>query len=618
MHVVLVGPELEENLSLRYLAASLRQAGHTASLARFNAREHLGSVVQQVRDQKAGLVGMSMVFQWRAREYFELARSLRRAGYEGHITAGGHFATFAREPILVDVPELDSIIRHEGEETICDLAGALESGAAPEVIAAIPGMTTRGESGAVIDAPPRRPVDGLDSLPFPARDTAPERHLGVPTAYLVGSRGCYAACDYCCISAWHRAGGGKRYRVRSVGNIADEMAELYRERGVRNFIFHDDNFFLPTTEANRERLGALRAEVGWRGLKGIGVMLKLRPNDCDRENLMILREIGLHRVFIGIENASQRQLRSLGRRATAGQLGACLDLLAELGIYCTFNLILFDPHTTLDDVGENLQFLRGHSSHPFNWCKVEVYAGTALESRYRAEGRLRGSYLGRGYDIEDPRAQLMYDLLLPAVYDRNFGYDGIANRNIGLGYNRQLLKHFHTGRLTRELSADTQRIIEAINGNTIELLERAHAFAGTADREDRAAIDRFGRELRHDSARAQEQLGEEVERVLCRIDRAAGLRPQPHLRAPTVATWPAERRFARRGLIAAAAGGLLWFLTGCGRKKRKEPPPHVSEMAPPPVDDDRAGEPPPAVPEMAPAPADPDRGEGEAGPGAGE
>ena len=35
MHVLLVGPEFEENLSLRYLAAALRQAGHTASLARF-------------------------------------------------------------------------------------------------------------------------------------------------------------------------------------------------------------------------------------------------------------------------------------------------------------------------------------------------------------------------------------------------------------------------------------------------------------------------------------------------------------------------------------------------------------------------------------------------------
>src|SRR5713101_1130783 len=106
MHVLLVGPEFEENLSLRYLAAALRAAGHTASLARFDAPEYLEGVVQQVRREKPGVVGLSMVFQVRAREFYDLSRALRSAGYQGHVTAGGHFATFAFEPILRDVPEI--------------------------------------------------------------------------------------------------------------------------------------------------------------------------------------------------------------------------------------------------------------------------------------------------------------------------------------------------------------------------------------------------------------------------------------------------------------------------------------------------------------------------------
>src|ERR1043166_1013488 len=113
MHVVLVGPEFEENLSLRYLAAALQQAQHTASLARFDSPEYTGGVVQQVLREQPALVGLSMVFQVRAREFCELARALRRAGYTGHITAGGHFATFACESLLRDVPELDTIVRQE-------------------------------------------------------------------------------------------------------------------------------------------------------------------------------------------------------------------------------------------------------------------------------------------------------------------------------------------------------------------------------------------------------------------------------------------------------------------------------------------------------------------------
>src|SRR5262249_55236614 len=151
-------------------------------------------------------------------------------------------------------------------------------------------------------------------------------------AYLVGSRGCYADCEYCCIFAWHEAAVGKRYRMRSVGNIADEMALHYHERGIRFFVFHDDNFFLPTAAGNRKRVAALRAAMEARGLKDIGLMLKLRPNDCDRENLLLLKEIGLLRAFVGIENASQRQMRSLGRDSTVEDVQSCLHLLRELDI----------------------------------------------------------------------------------------------------------------------------------------------------------------------------------------------------------------------------------------------------------------------------------------------
>src|SRR5947209_9450277 len=129
MRIVLVGPEFEENLSLRYLAAALRQAGHAASLARFDSPEYTDGVVQQVLRERPGIVGLSLVFQVRAREFYDLARALRRAGYRGHLTAGGHFATFACEPMLRDLPELDSVVRQEGEAAIVDLANALERGA---------------------------------------------------------------------------------------------------------------------------------------------------------------------------------------------------------------------------------------------------------------------------------------------------------------------------------------------------------------------------------------------------------------------------------------------------------------------------------------------------------
>jgi anaerobic magnesium-protoporphyrin IX monomethyl ester cyclase len=626
MRVVLVGPEFEENLSLRYLAASLRQAGHRASLARFDSPEYVEGVVQQVRREGPGLVGLSMVFQVRAREFYELTRALRRSGYTGHITAGGHFATFAWEAMLRDLPELDTIVRQEGELTLVALADALQRGARRPDLVGIPGLVARGEGGEPVPGPPRRQVDDLDSLPLPVRDTPPERHLGVPTAYLISSRGCYADCEYCCIFAWHEAAPGKRYRMRRMPSVVEEMAWLYHQRGVRFFVFHDDNFFLPTPTGNRKRFSAFRDEIHARGLRDIGLMLKLRPNDCDRENLLILKELGLLRVFVGIENASQRQLKSLGRDTTVEQVEDCLELLRDLEVYATYNIILFDPYTTLEDVAANLQFLRHHLFYPFNWCKVEPYAGTELEKRFAREERLRGDYLGWDYRIDDPRAQLLYDLLLPAFYYRNFDYYGLANLNIGLGYHRQLLKHFYARRCPAGLLARAQGLVQAVNANALDLLERAYLFASEVDPADHCARERFGEQLKRESFSAQHELGGRMEAVLREIERAAGVRqeglagiseaftplsplpnpgppgeagrPQPAgavtvggeaapgeiivlsppprpagvAAAPTGA--PRMQRPGRRRWLAAAAGGLAWLLSGCGR--RPAPPPRVA------------------------------------------
>jgi radical SAM superfamily enzyme YgiQ (UPF0313 family) len=594
MHVILVGPEFEENLSLRYLAAALQQAGHTSSLARFDSPEYTEGVVQQIRRENPALVGLSMVFQVRAREFCELAQALRQDGYRGHITAGGHFATFAAESLLKDVSALDSIIRQEGEETLVELAAALEQGADTAALARIAGMVVRDAQGEITVAPPRHQVANLDTLPFPLRDGIPERHLGVPTAYLVGSRGCYADCEYCCIFAWHEAAVGKRYRLRTVANIADEMAWLYRERGIRFFVFHDDNFFLPTAAGNRKRFEALQAELQARKLNDIGLMLKLRPNDCDLDNMRLLKEMGLLRAFVGIENASPRQMRSLGRDSTVEEVQTCLHRLRELDIYATYNILLFDPYTTLEDIEINLRFLRRNLFYPFNWCKVEPYAGTELEKRYGTEGRLRGDYFGYGYVMDDPQAQRLYDLLLPAFYYRNFDYYGLANLNIGLGYHRQLLKHFYPDRCTPELCARVQTLIEAINTNALDLLERACAFVRQTPINDQTAYERFGEELRRASFRAQHALSTQVETILREIERAAGVRQEaagsvpvafvPLGAAPENSLPTSGKRNSpdpvRRSLLGALAGGILWLLAGC---RRAAHPPLTQNLGSPPV-----------------------------------
>ena len=279
MKVVLIGAEREENLSTRYLAAALQRAGHEAKLVAFGWVEELQDAVRETLAAAPGLVGLSMVFQRRAREFCALVDALRAAGYAGHVTAGGHFPTFAFEALLQDEPGIDSVVRHEAEATLVELVEALGRAEACERIAAIPGIVTRAAGGGITVAAPRAHADDLDALPFPVREGPMARHLGIPAAFVVGSRGCFYRCSFCCIQTWHRAAIGPVYRTRSADNVADELVELRQRWGARIFNFHDDCFFLPGREKTVAKAAQFREAFARRGLLGDIVLIgKVRPD----------------------------------------------------------------------------------------------------------------------------------------------------------------------------------------------------------------------------------------------------------------------------------------------------------------------------------------------------
>jgi radical SAM superfamily enzyme YgiQ (UPF0313 family) len=187
--VALIGADFEENLSLRYLAAAVEAHGFEAVIVPFHDAAEAGAVVARVAALDPLVVGISVPFQLRAREFLDLAQSLRAARSRAHIVAGGHFATFEYDNILREFPAIDSVVRHEGEHTLVELCSQLRAG---QPVDGIAGTLTRGPDG-IVDGGTRR-LTPLDELPLPDRRGEPHQVMGVPISPIVGSRGCYADC----------------------------------------------------------------------------------------------------------------------------------------------------------------------------------------------------------------------------------------------------------------------------------------------------------------------------------------------------------------------------------------------------------------------------------------
>jgi len=486
MRVMLVGPEREENLSLRYLASSLRAAGHEPRLAPFDSLADLPQVVEAARGADA--VGLSMCFQVRAREFLALAAALRQRTPKLPLCAGGHYATCAAEELLAHHRDLDLIVLHEGERTLVELADA---GFAPELFAAIAGLVyRRGEE--ILRSPPRPKLTNLDELPFPDRTGKAHWHAGVRTAYVLGSRGCFSDCDYCCISTLHKLSPGPRFRARSVENLTDELAELAHGRGVRHFVFHDDNFLVPSVEKNHQRLDRLRTLLAARGVGKLGFTMKCRPDEVERGVFEKLLAMGLLRVFLGIESGSQAGLLSIGRHPGPAGRGAdivaaerALELLRDMGLSVQYTLMCFHPEATLETLRHDLAFFRRHADCGLNFCRVESYAGTPLEARLRAEGRGKGDYLARTYAISDPKADLAFKLARRLFHQRCWTNDSLMEATIGLDHLAATLQHFHRGSEVISTRRDVQGFVSRSNHELIGLLEELIAsVAATRDEFD--------------------------------------------------------------------------------------------------------------------------------------
>jgi anaerobic magnesium-protoporphyrin IX monomethyl ester cyclase len=437
LRILLVGPSLEDNLSLRYLAGALQQAGEEVDIVSFNDAGDTAAVIEAAADYDA--VGLSMAFQCRAREFLALAEALKQQLPQLRVIAGGHYASCAAEELLTHHPSIEIVVIHEGERTIVELARAGRHGQLGDVA----GIVYRDEEGRIVRTALREVIEDLDQLSFPDRSGQVHFFAGVPTVYLLGSRGCVSNCDYCCISSLHRMGGGKRFRQRDPERVADEMADLYHRRGYRHFIFHDDNFLVPSVAANHRRLDALERAWKERGLVDIGLTLKCRPPDASAEVLARLKQMGLLRVFLGVESASSEGLHSIGRRQTVEQSERALEICRDLGISSQYTIMTFHPDTTFETLRTDLRFARAHIDHAFNLAHTEIYAKTPLEQRMIKEGRAVGDYLGRFYRIADPRADLACDLFCQLFRERAWGMRGLQDSTIGMDHLSAVLGHFY-------------------------------------------------------------------------------------------------------------------------------------------------------------------------------
>jgi anaerobic magnesium-protoporphyrin IX monomethyl ester cyclase len=235
-----------------------------------------------------------------------ITRAIRMAHPGIWIIYGGVFPTFHWRDIMDQEPQIDLIVRGEGEETIVRLINAIETGTplgnVPGIVYRVANESHPDEPGQPMATGPARLIENLDryrvgwELIDHARYSYWDNRRAVVAQF---SRGCPHRCNYC----GQREFWG-RWRHRDPVTFAAELAWLHREHGVEVVNFADEN---PTASRSAWRafLEALIAQKVPLILVG-----STRSDDIvrDADILHLYKKAGVERFLLGMESTDERTL----------------------------------------------------------------------------------------------------------------------------------------------------------------------------------------------------------------------------------------------------------------------------------------------------------------------
>jgi anaerobic magnesium-protoporphyrin IX monomethyl ester cyclase len=473
--VILIEDLSQQHLPARTLAAVLERAGWRVRLAHLGPEGGEGipmpspnDIIALAQRERPRLIAFSILFADWVPETLALVTALRQSGVRAHMTMVGPLPSFAASELLAACPALDSVLCGEAEASAAQLA-RLQG---PKGLPNLSGLGTRGDSGVT----QWQAVSNLDDLPFPLHDDLPE-YASYGFATIESSRGCYHACTFCLPCAFYRATGAP-YRLRSIVNLVDEIEALY-QRGTRLFLF-DDEQFLPPGRAREERVEALGHELDRRNLQ-IAFTLKCRADDVDAPLFRRLKTMGLLRVYVGVESGCQATLDLLGKGVTAQRNAEALTLLDELGIVADFRSLLFHPWSTLESIQADITFLQSVMPHvptSFDFREVEVYPGTPLAARLRAEGRGTGDPWPMPYTIADPRGELLRRLMHIVFSGAHVRFQEQVTQT---WFDLLLQRRFHPAQFDADRARQLKAAVARVNAESLAVWRDILTFAGEGD-----------------------------------------------------------------------------------------------------------------------------------------
>lgn len=283
------------------------------------------------------------------------------------VIVGGPHPTMAGSRIF-ECPDIDIIVKGEGEDTIVELLKAIER---QDQLDNIRGVSYR-KDGRIIENAPREFIEDLDSLCFP-HENAPEvlkDYQQYPKAAfknIFAIRGCPYQCLFCgSHKIWSR-----QPRFRSPENIVKEAKGLL-EMGLKLVNFDDDTFGV-----NKKYINEL-CNAFIEHCPGLKWSCELPARLVDKEIMSLMKKAGCYSILIGVESGNNSILKAMRKNTTVQELLKACALIERYGIKLQASFMVGFPYETEETLNDTIRVMKKIKCETLIYSIFNPYPGTEI------------------------------------------------------------------------------------------------------------------------------------------------------------------------------------------------------------------------------------------------
>lgn len=318
------------------------------------------------------------------------------------VLGGTHVSALAKET-LEECPDIDFVVRGEGERVCLDLVKAIEG---RTDIFGISGFSYRKPNGEIHVSERCEPIMDLDQLPFPARELMPmEQYRYIwkealfgpapglesdPAGVIFSSRGCFGECIFCASNEISK----RRMRFRSPKNVISEIEFLIRNYKIKNITFVDDTFTVNIKRCCEisDYLGEIK--LPW--------YCYSRIDTVSPELLTRMKKNGCKILNFGLESGDERILGIMKKGITLRQIQEGLKIVKKSSIKYVASFTIGHPGETKKTIKKTVRLAKSFGGFDAGVFRITPYPGTPLY-----EEAIKNNWMRRvNWDLYDDTSEL--------------------------------------------------------------------------------------------------------------------------------------------------------------------------------------------------------------------